>query len=108
MHLQHPSLEESLRTELKSWLCCALADTLALPTESLLHTVDRASVADVVAHSRQTIDAVRVYVAECRDVTRSQTLTPSTLAFADLAEALCRFLDEEVTSVQDRFVTFAC
>lgn len=99
MHPQHPSLEESLCTELKSWLCCALADVLALPTGSSLLTADRASVADVIAHSRQTIDAVRVYVAECREFARSQTLAPSTLAFADLAEAMCRLLDEEVTSV---------
>ncbi len=107
MHLQHPSLEESLRTELRSWLCCALADVLALPTESSLFTADRASLAKAVAHSRQTIDAVRVYVAECREVARSQALTPSTLAFADLAEAMCRLLDEEVTNVEDHVVTFA-
>lgn len=107
MQLQHPSLEESLRTELRSWLCCALADVLALPTESSLFTADRAGLAKAVAHSRQTIDAVRVYVAECREVARSQALTPSTLAFADLAEAMCRLLDEEVRGVQDHVVTFA-
>lgn len=108
MHLQHPSLEERLRTELRSWLCCALADVLALPTESSAFTADRASVAHTIAHTRQTIDAVRVFVAECRELARSQTLKPSTLTFADLAEAMCRLLDEEVTIVQDHVLTFAC
>ena len=102
MHLQHPSLEESLRTELRSWLCCALADVLALPTESSLHRADRTSLANAVAHARQTIDAVRVYVSECREVARTQTFAPSNLAFAELAEAMCHLLEEEVTVVQDR------
>ena len=108
MQLQHPNLEESLRTEPRRWLYCALADVLALPTESSPFTADRAGVAKVVAHARQTIDAVRVNVAECREITRSQVLAPSTLAFADLAESMCRLLDEEVSIVQDHVLTFAC
>lgn len=108
MYLQHPSIEESLLTELRSWLCCALADVLALPTESSPVTTDRSSLANVVAHARQTIDAVRVYVSGCREVARTQMLAPSTLAFADLAEAMCRLFDEEVTIVQDHVLTFAC
>ena len=107
MHQQHPSLEESLRTELRSWLCGALAGVLALPTESSLYMADQAGLAHLVAHVRQSIDAVGVFVAECREVARSQTLALSTLAFADLAEAMCHLLEEEVTSVQDHVLTFA-
>jgi hypothetical protein len=105
MHIQPPSLEESLRTELKSWLCCALADVLALPTETTLFAGDRATVAQVVAQASQTIEAVRLYVSECRDVTETHRLAPATLAFADLAEAMCRLLEEEVDIVQDRILT---
>lgn len=107
MRIEAPGLEESLRTELQSWLCCALADVLALPPETSFFTGDRASIAEAVAHTHHTIDAVRVYVSECREVARSQVLAPSILAFADLAEAICRLLEEEVTIVQDRYVTFA-
>lgn len=105
MHIQPPSLEESLRTELKSWLCCALADVLALPTETTLFVGDRATVADSIAYSCQTIEAVRLYVSECRDVAKTHSLAPATLAFADLDEAMCRLLEEEVNIVQDRILT---
>ena len=107
MRVEAPSLEESLRIELQSWLCCALADVLALPSETSLFTGDYASIAEAVARTHHTIDAVRVYISECREVARSQALAPSILAFADLAEAMCRLLGEEVTVVQDRYVTFA-
>ena len=107
MRVEAPSLEESLRTELQSWLCCALADVLALPSETALFTTDWASIAAAVAHAHHTIDAVRLYVSECREVARSQALALSILALADLAEAMCRLLEEEVTVVQDRYVTFA-
>lgn len=105
VHIQPPSLEESLRTEIESWLCCALADVLALPTETTLFVGDRAIVADSIAHTCQTIEAVRLYVSECRDVAKTHCLAPATLAFAALAEAMCRLLEEEVNIVQDRFST---
>ncbi len=79
---------------------------LALPTESSLFTAEPTHVADAVAHARRTIDAVRVYVSECREVSLTQVLSPSTLTFAELAEAMCRLLDEEVNIVQDRNMTF--
>jgi hypothetical protein len=79
---------------------------LALPSESSLITGDRASFAEAVAHAHHTIDAVLVYVSECREVARSQVLAPSIPDFADLAEAMCRLLEEEVTVVQDHYVTF--
>jgi len=107
MRVEAPSLEESLRIELQSWLCSALAGALALPSETSVFTGDQASIAEAVAHTHHTIDAVRVYVSECREVARSQALAPSILAFADLAEAMCRLLEEEVTVVQDRFATLA-
>ncbi len=107
MHIQPPSLEESLRTELKSWLCCALADVLALPTETTPFAGDRATVAQVVAQASQTIEAVRLYVSECRDVAETHHLDPATLGFADLAEAMCRLLEEEVNIAQDRILTVA-
>lgn len=107
MIIRHPNIEECLMTELRSWLCCALADVEALPTESSLFTADRVHVADAVAHARRNIDAVRLYVSECREVASTHALSSSTLAFADLAEAMCHLLDEGVNVVQDHYMTLA-
>ncbi len=108
MTIQHPSLEESLRTELHSWLCCALADVIALPTETSLVTKDREGLLLVVARTCRSIDAVQLYASECREVAQSQAISSLTLAFAELAVAMCRLLEEEVQIVQDHVLTIAC
>ena len=108
MTIACPDLEESLRNELRSWLCCALANVLALPTKSTLASRDRASVLLGIARTRHTIDAVLLYASECWEVAQTHTISPMTLAFADSAAAMCRLLEEEVKSVQDTVMNITC
>lgn len=107
MSIQYPSLDESLRSELESWLCCALADVLALPTESPLVRHDRGVVLRAVARTRLSINEVLCRVSECQDSSESRAVSPHTLALADVATALCRLLEEEVQIVQDNAMTSA-
>ena len=80
---------------------------MALPTASTILAWDHASVASAAGLARQTIDAVLLFVSECREVNHFQTMATSTLTFAHLAEAMCRLLEEGVNVVQDHAVTFA-
>ncbi len=106
--IQYPSLDESLCTELNSWLCCALADVIALPTESSVVVHDRAAVLRAVARTQRSIDAVLLYASECRETSQSQSISPHTLALADVATAMCRLLEEEVQIVQDTVMNITC
>ena len=101
MSIEYPSLEESLRSELESWLCCALADVLALPMESSLVRRDRGGVLRAVARTRRSINEVLRRVSECHNSSESRAVSPHTLALADVATTLCRLLEKEVQIVQD-------
>jgi len=107
MKIQTPSIEESLRTELRSWLCCALADVLALPTSSVVHATDRATVATLLARTRATIDAVRLYASEYDEVCPSHALSHADRRFADLATEMCSLLEEEVIQLEQGFLMYA-
>lgn len=107
LSIQYPSLDESLRSELESWLCCALADVLALPTESSLVRRDRGGVLRAVARTRLSINEVLCRVSECQDLSESRAVSPHTLALAEVATALCRLLEKEVQIVQDIAMTSA-
>ncbi len=105
MSIEYPSLDERLRSELESWLCCALADVLALPTESSLVRHDRVGVLRAVARTRRSINEVLCRVSECQDSSQSRAVSPHTLALAEVATTLCRLLEEEVQIVQDIAMT---
>ena len=107
LSIQYPSLDESLRSELERWLCCALADVLALPTESSLVRHDRGGVLRAVARTRLSINEVLCRVSECQDSSESRAVSPHTFALADVAVTLCRLLEEEVQIVQDNAMTSA-
>lgn len=108
MKTHSSSCEDCLKNEIRSWLRCALADILALPTAPEVHEWEHADLALALSRSRHAIDAVRLYASECLEVASAQYLSAHTVHLAELAEQMCRNLEEEVDFAEDELLTYAC
>ena len=101
------TIEESLRSEMRSWLCCAIGTLQALPTPMTDRRWERATVERVLTSTRDAVGAVRLYAMECVEIAEQQQLSRSTLRLADFAVQMCQLIEEEVNVVEDELLTYA-
>ncbi len=100
-----PSVEARLRNELSSWLCCALANVVALPATPTRTQWDRTCCAQAISRTRDSLEMVRQGALECVVAARSQPASTSLLTLGELVIQLCAYLEEEVNTAEAVLVT---
>ena len=101
-----PSMEDSLKCELCSWLSCALDNAVALSRASTSHDCERSEIERVIRGTREMIDAVCLYAAECAEVAETHQLSPRTLNLARFATQICLQLEKEVSCVESDLMNY--